>query len=365
MAKRRQKGEGSISQLPSGSFRIRMEVNPVNGKRKWITKTLKTRQEALRELRSLQVEKENDKIVEPLKETFKDFIDPFIAYEVAKGLRPTTLVNHRSYLKRPSVFFGSIPVQKITEDHMASYLLFCRKECKETAITPMNSVLRAYFSWLERKNIITKSPCIEVIKRKAVKEPILVLSLEEHKKLKKVMQDKWNPSRNFLVNKFYSLYCVAYETGMREGELAALKWSNVDTTNNMIRVDSNIIYANGLKESKPKTASGTRETYVTPETMSLLKELPRVSEYVWGRNDSLMYPNRILIIFKNFLKLAGIQRNIKFHTIRHTCASLMISKGVNPTIIAERLGHSNVSVTYQIYAHTLNNDDKKKVYIEA
>ena len=68
-------------------------------------------------------------------------------------------------------------------------------------------------------------------------------------------------------------------------------------------------------------------------------------------------------MFKKYLEEAGITRHFVFHDIRHTNASLLIDKKVEPLVIAERLGHSSVNVSYNVYGHIIDREDKQKKVI--
>ena len=110
---------------------------------------------------------------------------------------------------------------------------------------------------------------------------------------------------------------------------------------------------------------------ISRKTLGYLEELIEGAdkeEYVFRSpvSGKPFNPASLLARFQQFQKEAGIDHAIKFHTIRHTNASIMIANGVPTTVITERLGHSSVGITYNIYAHALRDSkERKEALVEA
>ena len=380
---RRMKGEGSITKMPSGKYRVRLEVSPSPlGKRQWLTAVVATQKEATEKLQEFQRQKKTEDMVEKLKESFSDFIEPYLTYKASEGLLPSTLYRIRQTLKETGdTYFPNIPVQKITSELLQEVVKMWRddKGNKETTIRIKYKIIQGCFDWLRQKKYIAKSPFNEIVLKRQKKKKnnkLVIISQEEHEKLKTVMTKYWDPEETNgklkLKSMFLAVYLLTYETGMREGEVAGLKVKCIDTETATITVENSLSFVNGkLIDNPPKTASGFREIVISKKTLGYLKELIEdvdKEEYVFRNpvSGKPFNPSSFLARFQQFQKEAGIDHVIKFHTIRHTNASIMIANGVPTTVITERLGHSSVGITYNIYAHALRDSkERKEALVEA
>ena len=376
---RRMKGEGSITKLPSGKYRVRLEVDPSPlGKRKWLTALVKTQKEATEKLQEFVQTKKHEELVEKLKESFDDFIEPYISFKKSEGLLPSTLYRLKQTLKKASKdSLNHIPVQKITADLLQVVIDQWRAEGnKESTIRIKFKLINGYFEYLRQRKLIGKNPCKDVVFKKQKNKKhvrILTISQDEHEKLKKIMTEYWdNPKKNnTLKDNFLAVYLLTYETGMREGEIAGLKVKSVNLKESTVTVENNLTVINGeLINNPPKTAAGYREIVISKKTLGYIKQLIEGADkddYVFRNPSGRPFnPPSLLVRFREFQKEAGIDHSITFHTIRHTNASIMIAKGVPTPIVTERLGHSSVGVTYNTYAHALrDSEERKKALVEA
>jgi len=164
--------------------------------------------------------------------------------------------------------------------------------------------------------------------------------------------------------KYNTLFRLAIMSGARQGELIGLKWTDVDWFNNQIHVQRT--YNKGAWY-KPKTKTSNRKVDIGPKTMSELKKWHVACQ----PNDlDLIFPNEAgkpldqkNIMSRHYypaLRKAGIKR-IRFHDLRHTYASLMIEQGENIKYIQTQLGHSNPTVTWNVYAHLIKPTNQEAV----
>jgi integrase len=148
---------------------------------------------------------------------------------------------------------------------------------------------------------------------------------------------------------------------MRYSELIGLKWSDIDWTKGTIKVQRQLQYIphKGYEFNDPKTRSGIRTIMLGESTLHQLKEHHRKYAHQDKTGENLIFVNGIgtKIYFKRFykdfkrtLRNAGLPE-IRFHDLRHTAATLMISNGIPVLIVSKILGHSKPSVTMNIYAH--------------
>ncbi len=175
----------------------------------------------------------------------------------------------------------------------------------------------------------------------------------------------------------YSLYYLAVVTGMREGELLALKWENVDLENGILSVKFNLkrIPGGGLAVGKPKTESSIRSVKLGEDTITVLKEHKRYLEQEaindYWHDEGFIFPSSVgtaldpsnlLKQFRELLEIAELPR-IRFHDLRHTAASLMLNNGVDVLVASQRLGHAHPSITLDVYGHLMPSMQNKAASI--
>jgi integrase len=153
------------------------------------------------------------------------------------------------------------------------------------------------------------------------------------------------------------LWLLYAMTGMRRGEGLGLRWQDVDLVGGVIAVRQTVIDVGGRVEfSTPKTARGRRVIALDPSTLKTVRNH-------WARNkrpaDSLVFcrsdglplkPGQVTRRFSAILAKAGLPR-IRLHDLRHTHATLALQLGIHPKIVSERLGHSTIAFTLDVYSH--------------
>ncbi len=157
-----------------------------------------------------------------------------------------------------------------------------------------------------------------------------------------------------------ALYVLAVTTGLRKGELLGLKWQDIDLDTATLRVRRTVF--NGVV-SAPKTARGNRSVRMTRKAVHTLKDHPMTSEWVFSSRvgTPISCQNLTNRSWKPLLKKAGLPQSTRFHDLRHTCATLLLTKGVHPKIVQEMLGHSSITITLDLYSHVLPDMQEKAV----
>ena len=157
-----------------------------------------------------------------------------------------------------------------------------------------------------------------------------------------------------------ALYVLAITTGMRSGELLGLRWEDVDLQARTLQVRRTVF--NGYIEP-PKTMKGRRSIRLTRTSVEALRQHERVSEWVFCTRvgTSVSVHNLHNRSWKPLLKKAGLPLDTRFHDLRHTCATLLLTRGVHPKTVQELLGHSSISITLDTYSHVLPNMQEKAV----
>jgi integrase len=167
----------------------------------------------------------------------------------------------------------------------------------------------------------------------------------------------------------HALVFVAVTTGLRQGEVLALRWSDVDLADGGLRVVRSLQYLGreGLRFAEPKTARSRRRLALSPDTVSALGEHRRrqlARRLALGpayEDQDLVFPDplgrpapppRISHRFGALVRRAGVGP-LRFHDLRHTHATLLLQAGVHPKVVSERLGNTSVSITLDTYSHVL------------
>ena len=171
-----------------------------------------------------------------------------------------------------------------------------------------------------------------------------------------------------------ALYVLAVHTGLRQGELFGLRWEDIDFGAETLSVKRILSGAEGGRPvfGTPKTAKSRRSVKLTaPAVEALLRHREaqdRERATVWsGREDNrlvfrsttgtpLNRHNLVRRSFKPLLEKAGLP-GIRFHDLRHTCATILLSKGKHPKYVQELLGHATVAITLDTYSHVLPGMD--------
>ena len=177
-------------------------------------------------------------------------------------------------------------------------------------------------------------------------------------------------------DRFEALYVLALTTGMRQGEILALKWPEVDLDSGMIQVKATLHRTRaGFEFLEPKTARSRRQIALTGAAVAALRghRAAQIEERLgcpyWDDPElvfasevgtPIQSPNLLRRSFFPLLDRAGLPR-IRFHDLRHTAATLLLGQGVHPKIVSEMLGHSNIAITLDLYSHVTPTMQKAAV----
>jgi integrase len=213
--------------------------------------------------------------------------------------------------------------------------------------------------------LIQRNPAAAVKPPRMDKSEMTPLSPTQAKTLldtARAMDDRWS-----------ALYVLAVTTGLRQGELLGLGWEDVDLGSTTLRVRHTLQppgFPKGApaRLTPPKTRRSLRSVHLPHSAVVALARHREIqgaersgSNGSW-QDRGLVFPNTIggyadytnLMPrhFKPLLKRAGLP-NIRFHDLRHTCATLLLTQGVHPKIVSEMLGRSSVSITLDVYSHVI------------
>ena len=156
-------------------------------------------------------------------------------------------------------------------------------------------------------------------------------------------------------------------TGARQGELIALRWKNIDLDRGIVRIERSYNKLNG--ESDPKTRSGKRSIIISDELLKILGDhrdavggSPSDLVFSNGAGNHINHQNMMTREFYPALKRAKLP-HVRFHDLRHTYATILITMGENIKFIQKQLGHASLTITMDTYGHLLpeaSNDFGKR-----
>ncbi len=204
------------------------------------------------------------------------------------------------------------------------------------------------------------------------KEKIVItlhLKNQQIRKVQALEKQEQAKLENYILenNKIYYFgILLSLYTGLRLGEVLALKWQNIDIKNKLIYVDKSVgtISQNHKTltiESSPKTQSSIREIPISKKLLDLIKVLrqnPKSDYVIVSHNGKQIQSRAYQKSFENLLKKLHI-KHYGFHSLRHTFATRLLENGVDIKTISELLGHSSPTITLNRYVHT-NLQNKRK-----
>lgn len=167
----------------------------------------------------------------------------------------------------------------------------------------------------------------------------------------------------------WALYVLALATGMRQGEILGLPWSRLDLTRRLVRVRQTLVLVKGGFEfGRPKTKASRRDIELRSEAVEALRfhrkyqleermrlgGVPDDQGLVFSSTTGtpIRRQNLHRRSFKPLLEAAELP-DIRFHDLRHTFASIALSKGANINAVSKMLGHSSVRITLDVYGHLM------------
>ena len=159
-----------------------------------------------------------------------------------------------------------------------------------------------------------------------------------------------------------ALYHIALSLGLRRGEILGLRPEDIRLEQRELRITGTIQRIRGkLVRTTPKTKTSIRTLYLPDTVYQRLRDHLEQQQAVYpnaqyvfvsGRGTAID-PRNLLRRFKRALKHAGLPETIRFHDLRHSCATFLIAQGEHPRVIMAILGHAQISTTMDIYGHVL------------
>ncbi len=239
-------------------------------------------------------------------------------------------------------------VNDLIEDGLAS-----------STIKKAYNIIKSSLDYAVDMELISSNPVKKIQLPKPKKAEITVWELDDVQTfLKAASPHRW-----------YAAFHLAITTGMRRGEILGLRWKDVDLEKGILYVRQTLSKDGKQFLTGAKTASGVRSIKLSNETVVVLKKHraaiakeklktgPSYQDYdlvICTDSGTPVNPENLKKSYSRLIQAAGVPK-IRFHDLRHTHATMLLSQGVNAKVISERLGHSNIKTTLDIYSHILPN----------
>ena len=371
--------EGSIRKRVNGTWEGRYsDGRNDNGRQIQRSVYGKTRKEVAEKLNAVLYNKQCGSYVAPSKLLLKDWLVQWLQNYAVISIRPSTYINYEGYVyNHISPELGDFPVQNITPVMVQNF--YNQKfesgradgggGLSAKTIRNMHNMLHQSFEQAKINGMIMHNPADGAVIPRQEKKEMRVLSVQEQKDLISVLH------RHRLG--FAILFDLA--TGLRIGELCALKWSDVNFNKRTVKISRTLQRikksmlekvsgenSTAIMEGNVKTNSGFREIPLPDKIfekliehrglqfaeMKLHEPFYRDNGYIFAMPlGTCVEPHTMRDALDFLLDAAGIE-HANFHALRHTFATRAIENGVNVKTLSDILGHSQVQITMDLYCHS-------------
>jgi len=280
--------------------------------------------------------------------SFADFSTKWLEDYAQIRVKVRTLVDYQQVIKNHLMpFFGKTYLENITPAQVQNYIAHkSRSGLSPRTVNKTVTLLKTMFKHAIRWGYLTDDPARFAEKPREAKKEMEYLTPDEVRRFLEAA----NPE-------FYPLFATAVLTGARQGEILALRRSDVDLKRRVMFIHRSYHPQYGFSE--PKTKSGTRAIVISGELTMILDEYMEKNDRQPGdlvfqnKGGNPVDPQNMMTReFHPALERAGV-KPIRFHDLRHTYAALIIALGENIKFIQRQLGHASLTTTMDTYGHLL------------
>ena len=343
MAKKRANGEGNIRKRKDGRWEGRYTAgyDPKTGKRLIKNVLGKTQAEvkeklkaALEEVKDIDVTRAEDYTVATwLRAWYELYAKPNV--RTATANRYELIIEHYTIPR-----IGSVKLKKLTTRHQD-------KGLSTTTVHSVHLMLHCALERAVKERLISRNPCEDCVVPKPRKLDMKILPPEHvHAYLEAAK------ARGLL-----PMFYLELASGLRKGELVALRWEDVDVQNRTISVSRQYVRNpdGSLELTRPKTENSVRLVSIPQAAVELLlqeHEKHPDSPYLFPSplTGEMYHPDSVVNLHKKILKDAGLE-HLRFHDLRHTFATMALQNGVDVKTVSSMLGHYDAGFTLRTYTH--------------
>ena len=299
----------------------------------------------------------------PIKNSLSDVTRDFIAYK-ATSLAETTIHGYTNiYKNHIEPHFKKKPIQEVTTKDIQDYVAAKSKSLGRNTVKKHIDLLYSVFQNAYNTRLINENPVARMERVRGQKPKMECMNADEITALCKSVAG---------TNLEIPVLLAAY-LGLRRGEIAGLRWRDIDFENAVIHIENTRTKAGGkIVEKAPKTERSIRQLLLPEALSSVLQEHKKKQavilrcqnqkhDYVvTGRGGKPISPNYISEKFHKHVVKNGF-KEVRFHDLRHSFASIANEKGTAMSDISAAMGHSSIAVTSGIYTHEFSLVKKKAV----
>jgi integrase len=349
------KREGPRGVVWYGKFSI---TDPATGKRSHKRISAKTRKDCEAKMREAISASESGKVLPDSKLPLRVFLEQWLA-TVEPNVRPSTYRRYADIAqKRVIPDLGNVPLTKLTPMHLQSlYTKHLNAGLSRTTVHHIHAVIHRALGQAMRWGLVDRKISDLVDAPRGPAPDITTWSPDETAEFLSYAD------RSDLA----ALWRLALLCGMRRGEILGLRWEDVDLDRATLAVRRTLIRGKGgsWELGQPKTKA-SRRSIALPDSCVQALQKHRAAQRaerlrlgpVWEDNEFVftnrtggpLHVNSLVAQFGRLTRDSGVPK-IRFHDMRHTCATLLLAEGVHPKIVQERLGHSEISMTLNRYSH--------------
>ncbi len=341
---------------------------------KWIT-VCGTKRDAEKRLSELLHDANRGQFVQPTKRTFGEWLEEWLEKAIkppAKRLR--TYETYKSVIERHlKPRLGGIPLQQLKAVDLKQY--YTDQKLSQASLVQHHAIIHSSLRVAQLEGLVQRNVASLVIgkPRKPDDQDDVIhhcWEADEAKKFLEAARDAGPQQAAF--------YTLALHTGMRKAELCGLKWEDLDLENRRVSIRHQLVKPGSEPVFGPPKNGLRRTIDLDPETVALLRRHKahqaemKLANRQHYRDHGLMFAKELADLqrrqdtlgdplqmnnlgqreYAGLIKKANV-RPIKFHGLRHTCATLMLQANVPIKVVQERLGHKKIEITLGIYAHAL------------
>lgn len=360
MARRRGNGEGTITRRKDGRWEARYTITTeAKPKRKVIYG--KTRAEVAEKLTKAMADRDGGLTFAAGSLTVREYLTRWLNDSVRGSVKPITFESYERLVRvHIAPALGRTKLKDLGPAHLQGFY----RNRLDAGLSPrtvqyLHVLVHRALKQALRWNLVSRNVAEAVDPPKVHKEEMRPLSPAEARSLLEAARE----------DRLEALYVLAVHCGLRQGELFALRWDDVDLEVGTLRVNRTLtVTKDGPTFTTPKTPKSRRSVRLTAGAVGALKRHSERQAQEMVKVGTL-YQDQALVFasevgtpldrhnvssrsFKPLLKRAGVPE-IRFHDLRHTCATLLLCKGVHPKFVQELLGHATVAITLDTYSHML------------
>jgi integrase len=302
--------------------------------------------------------------VAPSKDTVGEYLDEWLKNSARQKWSDRTYRDYTNQIDRH--VRSSLGLRKLSAlqplDIQELYTTMAVKGLSPRSIQIIHNILNSALKQAVKWRLLSRNPAQYVDRPKQVRREMMAFSPEEASRFLEAARH----------DTYYTFFSLALDTGARPSELLALQWKDIDLEQATVTIQRTLDYpeyGGVFQFIEPKTSRSRRQIRISSTNILNLREHRRIQselrlkagpnwhnfDLVFSTSEGKPIQRRNILRrhFKPILKKAGLSTTLNLYSLRHSCATLLLTAGVNPKIVSERLGHASIVLTLDTYSHVL------------